>query len=137
MYTWPLTLLGLEYDAAGLSWFEDPNPHLRILYSPLSLFVLPLSSPLTKLVPISQSPQKACPTLSNPLLSLCTLYMCILLLDRRGPHHVVVGITSTYEVRQCMSPLKLWVRFPLMARCTRHHYSLALNARCTRYNFMW
>jgi hypothetical protein len=37
---------------------------------------------------------------------------------------MVVGFIATYAIYQSLSPLTLWVRFPLMARCTR-------------YNIMW
>jgi len=42
---------------------------------------------------------------------------------RRVRHRMVVGFTCDL-CNQCLSPLKLWFRIPLMARCTR-------------YNIMW
>jgi len=33
---------------------------------------------------------------------------------RHGYDRMVVGFTTTYLVNQCLSPLKLWVRIPLM-----------------------
>jgi hypothetical protein len=33
---------------------------------------------------------------------------------RHGHDRMVVGFTTTYLVNQCLSPLKLWVRIPLM-----------------------
>ena len=42
-------------------------------------------------------------------------------LDRRDRGRMVVGFTTTccmYICNQCPLPLKLWVRFPLITRCT-------------------
>ena len=41
---------------------------------------------------------------------------------RRSCDRMIVGFTTTYD--QCLSPLTLWVRMPLVGKCTW-------------YNFMW
>jgi len=43
---------------------------------------------------------------------------------RHGRDRMVVRLTTNYRCNQCLSPLKLWVWIPLMARCTW-------------YNIMW
>ena len=40
--------------------------------------------------------------------------------DRRGRDRMVVGFTTTCAIIQFLSPLTLWARIPLMARCTRY-----------------
>ena len=40
---------------------------------------------------------------------------------RRGRDRMVVGFTTTYICNQCLSPLKLRVRIPFMARFTRYN----------------
>jgi len=38
---------------------------------------------------------------------------------RRGRDRMVGSLIYNYMCYQCLSPLMLWVRIPLMARCTR------------------
>jgi hypothetical protein len=53
-------------------------------------------------------------TLSTPLYRLV---LPLSLRGRRGRDHMVVGCTTTYAIK-CLSPLMLWVRISIRARCT-------------------
>jgi len=39
----------------------------------------------------------------------------------KGPSWSCGSWISNYLCNQCLSPLKLWVRTPFMARCTRYN----------------
>jgi hypothetical protein len=50
-----------------------------------------------------------------------------------GRDLMVVGLTTTYACNQCISPLKLLVRIPQLARCTRYSIMwLSLSVICDR-----
>jgi hypothetical protein len=55
-----------------------------------------------------------------PLLTL-SFQKC----DRRGSDRMVVRFTSIWLCNKCLSPLKMWVRIPLMVRCAR--YNIIIN----------
>jgi hypothetical protein len=51
----------------------------------------------------------------------------------RGRDHVVVGIY--YLCRQYLSPLKLWVRIPLIVRCSRYKFMFYHYKKCYYWLF--
>ena len=55
-----------------------------------------------------------------------SLYLCIWYIEKYGSSWSWSYVTwiYSYPCNQCLSPLKLWVRIPFMASCTR-------------YNIMW
>ena len=53
---------------------------------------------------------------SNHFIETCSSSLLIRR-GRRGRGRILAGFTTTYAIK-CLSPLTLWVRIPLIARCT-------------------
>jgi hypothetical protein len=58
------------------------------------------------------------------VVNTLVLYSPCNLRGRRCHDRMVFAFKTTYICNQCLSPLKLWVRILLMARCTRYNIML-------------